>query len=324
MPKHKLTFFNYYLQSMAQPEKQYYCNLFHALKSFSDYVKTPQNDKDTEKSNRINEIFTIFSEYMALLHVKENVFILLVTKDDEIIKSFNIANFETGDIVAKLNSDEKIGFASFVYIGEATLAVAYTMHGPRSTYLTMYMDRFLRLINANCEFKIVSIESTTSVEKFKKMAHIGATTVEFPVSNSLAKALGIFLDPKKALLKDTDRVSITFIPEKKRNQKDLAIFLHEKLIEGGDVIDQFKFQGRAAANDLMDTMVLEGTSKLQEYVTKDVDHRVALEINLKATTNQRFLDKTREFINDSIREKHPLVEPTADIEYWINLISNYH
>lgn len=323
MAKHKLTFFNYYLQSIKQPEKQYYCNLFHALKSFSDYVKLPMNAEDNEKGNRINEIFTVGTEYMAFLHVKENVFILLVTKEDEIIKSFNTTNFETGDIVAKLNSDEKISFASFVYIGEASLAVAYTMHGPRSSYLTLYMNRFLRLIKADCEFKMVTIESQTSVERFKKLEHIGATTVEFPVSNSIAKMLGNFLNPKQLLLKNTSRIVISFIPEKNKNQKELAISLHDKLMIDGADFEQFKFKGRAAVNDTLEELVLEGTSKLQEYVTKDVDYRVALEINLKAQSNQRFLDKTVEFINDEIREEYPLVVPTDNFGYWINLLSNY-
>lgn len=55
------------------------------------------------------------AEKVFIKKVADPVYLIVKTKDNELIKSINSQNYDIEDIYAKLERNQKIGFASYLY-----------------------------------------------------------------------------------------------------------------------------------------------------------------------------------------------------------------
>jgi len=85
---------------------------------------------------------------MMLYKLRDNLFLFMVSKPEEIIKTID-ASARPHDIYEKLSQDEKLCFASYIYISDSFFALASTFHGPRSAFFLLFLKKILSRLQLN-------------------------------------------------------------------------------------------------------------------------------------------------------------------------------
>lgn len=126
----KLTYYKYWIW---HNNFRYRHNLLPLLEVF-----TSIDDPVFRQSIRTKEQ----GEAMMLYKLRERLFLFMVSKPEEIIKTIDAAA-RPHDIYEKLNQDEKLCFASYIYFTDRYFAMASTFHGPRSAYFLLFIKKLL-------------------------------------------------------------------------------------------------------------------------------------------------------------------------------------
>ncbi len=128
---------------------------------------------------------------------QKNTFLLVVTKNNEIIKAIDASTVTVQDITTKLSENEELGFASFFYTGKPhCIAFVNRMLSPRITLLGDLINQYFeKKFSSSRKYKLILTPLINRVGKNEllSMDFIGKTTMEASSRGSLGKALMEFI-----------------------------------------------------------------------------------------------------------------------------------
>lgn len=115
------------------------------------------------RSRRFRETFSDGEDNLFLYSIRDHLFLFVITKDRELIKAISENTLSHQDIYRKLDRGERIGFASYVYLGDDFFGIASTLHGPKAKRFGEFINQIFRVIGiTDCSFHSAPFEAKTT------------------------------------------------------------------------------------------------------------------------------------------------------------------
>ncbi len=304
----KLSYFKYYFEHEA---KRYQVSLVNFLKIYTGL--------DTKRKLMIYQklAWNIEEDFPYLFHISGNVFLFIVTKDHEIIKTIQTDNINQADIKDKLDLNETIGFASYVYIGDNYLGIASTFLGPKSGHLMNFINSLLKSVGIPLVFDCLPLTKKSTKHEVEKLDFLSTVSMELAPEHAFCQILKTFFN---ASLSDVQHINISFSPTTRKPMNDTAHSILNNLDIDSNTT-KFFIKAKEMANESLKEYVLIGVGQIFDNVQKGSDATVAQKIETIIRQNSVLSLMIEEFTD----EKETLYKTDYDISnfsnlnYWCNL-----
>lgn len=218
------------------------------------------------------------NEHLYLFKVPryDRIFLFVMTRNNDIIKAVNTGQLECEEIAAKLDADEELGFASYVYVDNDFYGVAATSMGPKNTAFVHLINKIISKVRANIEFFSIALTTNTDEEILLRMPIMGKTIIEVERGNSLYDAIKGFLGNDEQI----DSFELAIKPKKRRNIKDglqplianlptngIQKFIVRAKADLADALTDFYLIGKGAVSDILNR-------REEQYLFPDIIRRV--------------------------------------------------
>ena len=273
----RLGYYGYYL---TRGEQKYQYNILPILKNFSQ-IK-PCSFSKIEIEDLEEEVF--FKD------LGKNRFMLILTKNGEIIKAINSKTGVAADIYDKIENNNKLGFASYIKFHESAFgyAICSTAGGPKNNILTDTINKILSKIQSGTTpilFYSVAVTESSTIQDIKRLPFVGAMRIEAQRDSLLLKDFKNFLGLTND--KSIDSFEICIKPKKGEAlnfQTSNAILDNIKL----DGIKKYIIKGRKELEGLLSEFYLVSEGHISDDIKKDNEYLMLAEINKKFDCKEKF------------------------------------
>lgn len=167
----KLRYFGYFIRN-KRSQKKFLYNIKEILDAFTSATNL-----------RLKSSFMVGGESLFLAKVDgtPNQFYFVRTSNAELIKRINLSQITIGDIHDRLEQDEDVAFASYVYVSsrDCVMAVASSQGAPRFDTLAEYINSlFYKSGLINYELEIHALTSAPTKESLLEMEVVNSIYVD--------------------------------------------------------------------------------------------------------------------------------------------------
>lgn len=286
----KLTYYQYYF---TQTGHNYHESIFNLLEIFSKVKDFAF--KESFKSPSGDQIF--------LFHISGRVFMLAVIKDDELVKAINKTEMTQADIHERLFSDESLGFASYIYVGDLFYGIASTFYGPRNSVFEGFVNDIVTKITGLdiIKFKTEAFPTSITKEQAQQLKFTSTTSIRLNFRHPYFQAIR----EQFGLSDDAQKIDFIIKPEARGELKSSIKGLVETLqLEDG--LEKFVIRGKAELDDMVTDHYLIGTGHISDYINDKNEEKICYLISKKAGSNRSLLEAINEVKNDTKYSKHSL------------------
>lgn len=275
----RLGYYGYYLERGKQ---KYQYNILPILKHFSQ-IK-PCKFSKIEIEDLEEEVF--FKD------LGMNRFMLILTKNSEIIKAINSETGVASDIYEKIENNNKLGFASYIKFHDSAFgyAICSTSGGPKNNIFADTVNQILSKIQSGSNsilFYPVAMTQSSTIQDVKRLPFIGSMKIEAQRDSGLGKML------RQALGLDDDISIDSFelcIKPKRRESLNLhtsdAILDKIKLVG----IKKYIVKGKKELEGLLSEFYLVSEGHIGDDIKKDNESLMLIEINKKFESKEKFFN----------------------------------
>lgn len=301
----KLSYHKYYFQNGSNRCQH---NLLPLLENFVNIDSKPFKNS-----------FFSHGDNLFLFQLSVQMFLFVVTKDNEIIKSIDSDNFSHQDIHEKLSANENIGFASYVYFADNFYGIASTFYGPKNIIFNNFINDILKKLNLDAyRFESMPFPVEASRETVLKLDFKGAVRFELTKENSLFNELLSFFGKPK----DTDTISIQIKPEPRNQMPETFNSIMNKLENGG--LKNFIVKGKETLQDTLTDFYITGTGHACDLIKVKGEMEICNSIKEKIGRNTLLAKGISEFKDDK-DYTHNTIESIANfdnLDNWSNYLRN--
>jgi hypothetical protein len=301
----KLTYFNYHLKNHVIPNAKIKYNLKTFITSFCAF-----------KNSHFKSSFDYEGEHIFLFWIADDIYLFINTKSNEIIKSINSKQVNYGDVYEKLQSDETLGFASYLYFSEDFYGIAATIHGPKNVVFTWFINALLKRCGiASHEFISSPFETQATRDEAMKMAVVGKHIIEINRQNSLFGQLaGVFgcgnsneIDSLEVIIKPT-----------KRDMRHAAHAIADKVEDEG--LKKYIIRAKASLDDVLTDYYITGAGVLSDPIDRRNEKTIIDQIKNCVSKNEDLKHRLTDLRKDPQYVIHPLqaLDSFSDSNKWSN------
>ena len=275
----KLSYHKYYI---ARSGNRYQHNLLPFLERFVEF-----------DSKKFKNSFSAHGDQLFLFELTAQMFLFVVTKDNEIIKSINSDDFSHQDIHEKLDANENIGFASYIYFSKNYYGIASTFYGPKNIIFNNFINDIFNKIGLgsywfeSMPFPIEATRNTVLDLDFK-----GAVRFDLSKENPFFDEILSFLGKPK----DTDKISIQFKPAPRGQMDDTFDKIMDKIEDDG--LKNFIAKGKETLQDSLTDFYISGTGHIADLITVKGEIEICNNIKEKLSRNTLLTKGISEYKND--------------------------
>ncbi|CAK3116174.1 RexA-like intracellular sensor of abortive infection system [Vibrio crassostreae] len=178
----KLRYFGYYLREFDSQE-----TFLYNIKPIIDAFVSSNNIELKSSFKRGDEKL-----YLTKVAAQKNLYYFVRTSDDDIIKRVNEQSITVGEISDNLAANEKVAFASYVYICQEreVIACASGMSCPRFDDLTDYINEMFRKVGLNnYEVNLSALTTTSSKKDLLEMEVVNSIYIDVAADRDISKYL---------------------------------------------------------------------------------------------------------------------------------------
>jgi hypothetical protein len=276
----KLTYYSYYLQRNTT---KYRSSVLTFLQTYSQNAPAALKRSFVSRSG----------ESIFLLQRSTHLFTLLTTKNNELIKIINSDQFTYEDIGDDLADNEKIGFASYVYLENDHYAIASTSQGPKNSSFVYFVEQLLSSLGLGYKFKSAPFPVQVTSNDVMTMNSVGRTTFEVSASNRVFEQFGQFFGGN--LPNEIDAIEVTFKPRRGEDIKEHIPALTASISGGG--LNKYMVRAKESLDETLSDFYIAGNGFLNDYLDMD-ESNLHTQIVEKKRDNQPLNIKLNEFRND--------------------------
>ena len=242
-------------------------------------------------------ITTEFNEKLFLFYVLNDVYMLVITKDSEIIKAINENKMEHSDIYSKLASNESLGFASYLYVQKDFFGIGATYFGPKISKFVYFVNEILKYLSIrNGEFKVLPFGIEATKDEVLTMPFVGKTTIEIGPENSLAKRIQELVGWSD-IQDETESFIFTIKPYRGKGIKKSFSALAEAL--GDHDLKKFVVKGKEELSDAATDFYIVGKGAVSDMIPTKIEKEIPNEIVKRCERNSRLTEKIKQFQEES-------------------------
>lgn len=296
----KINYFRYYFVDSAMKK-----TFFSIQTLIESYIKnSPATFRDQFKTSISNDHLYIFET------TANNLYFFMRTRDEEIIQKINSSQLTIEDVRSTLASDEKLGFSSYVYIGDDYIGFGSTHFAPKANNFAEFINQLLKKIDPNLTFELEAIMTHLTKAQAKKLAFVSKAHIKVPVSKKLgADILGSIGVKRANPTLNVDYLEVILKAEQNENIIDQAI---EVLDAASSQTERFILSAKENMTDSLRDYYIEAAGGLSDNIYQGKKaSETERKIVDKITTNQELKDiLTRKRKNEIKQRKN--IDSIAD------------
>lgn len=301
----KLSYHKYYIEKDG---KRYRQNLLPFIEKF---VKID--------SKAFKNSFFSHGDQLFLFDLGFQMFLFIVTKDNEIIKSVNSENFSHQDIHEKLSRNENIGFASYIHFSDNYYGIASTFYGPKNLVFNNFINSIFKKIGlGSYRFESMALPVEATRDTVLKLEYKGAVRFDVTRENPFFdEAVKFFGEPK-----DTNKICIEFKPEPKQEMTETFDNIVNKIEDDG--LKNFVVKGKETLQDSLTDFYLSTQGSVSDVIKVKGELEICNSIRDKIGKNTLLAKSIREFNDDEdyLQESIQSIADFNNLEPWYNYLPN--
>lgn len=278
----KITYFSY---CMKLNNLKYHYDVSPILKTFCRF--------DDEKFK--NRFKTVSGEQIYLFYAYDDIYLFAVTKNNEIIKAINSKELNVKDIHEKLNSDEHIGFASYIVIKPYLYGIASTFYGPKNTRFVEFVNRLLAEVRlSKFSFTSFALPAPTTKEELLQLPVKGRTVISLGAAHPVAEAIKEYFGVETH---EIDTLTLIIAP-KKRGNLDKSFDKILNAIELNQDVKRYVVRARAELDDIVTDFYLVGNGFISDAIEPKKESEIYEMIKGRVSSNARLVEVVEELKSD--------------------------
>ena len=272
----------YYGYFLTRGNQKYQYNILPILKNFAkikpcSFSKIEIEDLDEE----------VFFKDLGM-----NRFMLILTKNGEIIKAINSETGDAADIYDKIENNNKLGFASYIKFHDSAFgyAICSTTGGPKNNILTDTINKILSKIQSGPNpilFYSVAMTESSTIQDVKRLSFVGTMAIEAKRDSSLGEML------RQALGLDDDGSIDSFeVCIKPKRGKSLNLQTSHAILDKIEIdgLKKYVVKGKKELEDLLSEFYLVAEGHIGDNIKKDIESSMLAEINRKFASKENFFN----------------------------------
>lgn len=233
-------------------------------------------------------------EYLYITHQFTDIFMLIQTKRNEIIRKINTENLSVEEVNSLLEENEHFGFASYLSIKEDYFGICSTLLAPRFESLTLMMGQILDMLNIDAwRFVVTPILTQIAPSKVSTLAHIGRTVLRLPGGASLAESVASLLSKNVEPHDYVEDIEIIIRPKKNRNLSPLVQGIIHNVPE--DQVSRMKMRAKDSASSAMMDVYLAESGAVSDRINSRSKAKIAAAMEDKMSQNKALARIIKEY-----------------------------
>lgn len=233
----------------------------------------------------------------------QHVYLFVVTKDDELIKAISADTIKQADIGSRLEKNERIGFASYVYMGNDFIGIASTIHGPKIKRFTDLVNGiFRRCEKDDYQYCCAPFSMSVDVKHALKFSFKGSVKFEIkrgaPLFDTIIAAWN---SPQ-----DVDRMVIEMYPQMKSSMENTFNTVVNGAVESG--VSKLIVRARDELEDQMMDYYVVGNGKMSRVIQGKKEEDICFEMQQDVAKNSLLKEALHDYRIDTGYEKTDLKE----------------
>lgn len=289
----KLRYFGYYLRKFDTQKKF----LFN-IKSVVDAFISSSNMELKSSFKRGDDKL-----YLTKVTGYEHLYYFVRTSDDDLLKRINEQSLTVSDITDKLSANEKVAYASYVYLSpvDCVMACAGSTGCPRFDDFAGYINELFKKVSLdNYEFHVDALTTSNTKADLLKMKMVNSVYVDVAADNPVGKSVAKLLTGKDD--SNLGNFRITIEPNGtnlKQTLSDVVTTLKGQSTQGfvnvGAKAKHDELKGQLMdywldnESNLTDSLNPKAKTKLEDQITAKYDQNQHLIPLYKAYTNNNSL-----------------------------------
>ncbi|MEZ8105657.1 hypothetical protein [Vibrio cortegadensis] len=307
----KVTYFGYYLTDIESENRERF-DLRDLTEQFCQFTNS------AFKNN-----FIVNDEHVYVLHVVQDVYMLVMTRDSELIRSVNTNDISVQEIADKLDENEHIGFASYFILKESHFGFASTLMAPKVDVLNQFYNNLLVSLGiTNWKLKIHNLTHSATREEAVSMPILGKTVIELSKTNGLAadflRTCGVSTEESI----DLEGIEIILKPKLRKNIKPTVTKVLESV--SGEGVEKLIVKAKNEMSGQLTDLYLLGNGAITDTISNITDSTIASAMEDKLLRNTLLAEKITEFTDyDNISQNSiDVIVRYHNASAWTALLSN--
>lgn len=259
----KVNYFKYWLERKDASREKYLIDLAPFMRAIH------QNSSVNFKMG-----FRHGDEHVFMLPARAGTFLLVMTRQNEIIKSISAQTLSVSDIYSQIQQDQMLGFASYIIVNLGYFGIGSTLLAPKQKALVLLMEYFLQQTGRD-RYRIVVEPFLTQASRQDVMnaQFIGQSTIRVSRENSFFEGIVGLSGFEVPDFSDVSAFEIKILPKRKRNIERPTKQLIQAIPDEGlekmtlrvrehlhEQLTEFYVAGKGAISDFVDTRTEAGVS----------------------------------------------------------------
>lgn len=261
--------------------------------------------------------FRCGDEKQFLLHHLGNLFLFIQTRSYELIKKIDSQSLSVSEIYEQLRQDERIGFASYVYIEPSYFAYASTMMAPKVNTFADFVNKLLAKLQVSSHiFVTTALLHQTTREEALCMPFVGRSTVQIAASNTLFGELMNIIGGEAEEFTDVHSFEITIKPRKNKNIHAAAKRLIQATPDSG--LEKMIIKAKDASYESLIELYLAGKGLISDKINLRDEQNLSERIREKIEQNTTLCEKVEEYEHNEAVSNTPLdfVARHSNVNAW--------
>jgi len=280
----KLNYYGYSIRRLSD-NSHYRMDCRQFIKAFVDY------DNSQFKSK-----FTYSGEHIYLIPATLNLYLLIITRSDEIIKRVKADNTEitVNELYNLLQRNETIGFASYVYVEKYYFAFASKVLSPKTTAFGSLINGIFDSLNImNYRFEVTPFLQHATRAEVMSMPFKGRTTMQFNSQSGFFSGLSNFFGGNATDYEDVESIEVIIRPKDRKNI-DLAISKAMSNVPDAGLNKMIVKAKEDIHDKLMDLYIISEGS-ISDIIETNDERQIFNEISTKTRANITLQEKVNEY-----------------------------
>jgi hypothetical protein len=236
------------------------------------------------------------SLYLLPLVPHRDVYLFVQSRDKEIIKAIERNNLSVADIQNKLQTNESVGFASYVLVDACWIGIASRVLAPRISAFSHLMTQIFIELNKSYIFSPIALTDSLPKSKIASLKHVGAVSVEMDVSNTVCQTvLGVVTGLAEQNLIDVGSVEIRITPLRKGKKNLKRVLAGVANSVPTDGLEALEARAKIEETDRVTDMYIVGQGGLRDFVPEVDEADVPITMKNLATNNSKLQAKASAF-----------------------------
>jgi hypothetical protein len=257
--------------------------------------------------------FTDGEDNLFVYHIAHDLFLFVITKDQELIKTISANTLAHADIYQRLNVGEHIGFASYLHLDHDYLGLACTIHGPKIKRWALFVNQMFQSVGLDDYiFSCSPFEAQATARDAVGFQFKSAIRIAVQPGNPLFATIAAWTGGGQDIQSIVVEVKPAFRREMRQSFDNILRHSRDQGIESLVV------RAKAELEDQLTDFFVVGSGGLSRTINEKAEQAICDAIRRDIANNESLREALAEYRGDDAYETGPIqrIRHFADLANW--------